>query len=63
MSQTVEVAAGAELLQTEKSDVSETFSQSQIASLPLINRNLTNLYADVPGVSTPFRWELARIRG
>ncbi len=49
MSQTVVVAAGAELLQTEKSDVSQTFAQSQLASLPLINRNLTNLYADIPG--------------
>ena len=49
MSQTVTVAAGAELLQTEKSDVSETFSQNQLASLPVINRNITQLYADVPG--------------
>jgi outer membrane receptor protein involved in Fe transport len=49
VSQTVTVAAGAELLQTEKSDVSETFNQTQLASLPIINRNITQLYADVPG--------------
>ena len=61
MSQTVTVAAAAELLQTEKSDVSETFNQAQLANLPVINRNLTQLYADVPGASLiRFRWEPER---
>ncbi len=49
MSQQVTVAAGAELLQTEKSDVSQTFDQQQVQNLPIIGRNITQLYSVVPG--------------
>src|SRR6185437_6234226 len=49
MSQEVTVAAGAELMQTEKSDVSQTFSQSQVQNLPVVGRNVTQLYSVVPG--------------
>ncbi len=49
MSQEVTVSAGAELLQTEKSDVSETFNQQQVQNLPVVGRNITQLYSVVPG--------------
>jgi Carboxypeptidase regulatory-like domain/TonB dependent receptor len=49
MSQEVTVAAGVELMQTEKSDVSQTFSQSQVQDLPVVGRNVTQLYSVVPG--------------
>jgi outer membrane receptor protein involved in Fe transport len=49
MSQEVTVAAGAELLQTEKSDVSQSFSQQQVQDLPIVGRNITQLYSVVPG--------------
>jgi outer membrane receptor protein involved in Fe transport len=48
-SQSIEVVAGAELLQAEKSDVSETFNELQVRDLPTIGRNVTQLYLTVPG--------------
>lgn len=49
MSQEITVAAGAELLKTEKSDVSQTFNQHQIQNLPVVGRNITQLYSVIPG--------------
>ena len=40
VNQTVEVTAAAPLLQTDRADVSQTFSAQQIAQLPSIGRNL-----------------------
>ncbi|MGI8990961.1 MAG: TonB-dependent receptor domain-containing protein [Bryobacteraceae bacterium] len=49
VAESVTVAAGAELLQSEKVDVSQTLSQSQIESLPVVGRNITQLYSVIPG--------------
>ncbi len=49
VAESVTVAAGAELLQSEKSDVSQTLSQSQIERLPVVGRNITQLYSVIPG--------------
>jgi hypothetical protein len=49
VSESVTVAAGAELLQSEKVDVSQTLGEAQIQNLPVIGRNITNLYLTVPG--------------
>jgi hypothetical protein len=49
VAESVTVAAGAELLQSEKVDVSQTLSQSQIANLPVVGRNVTQLYSVIPG--------------
>ena len=49
VSESVTVAAGAELLQSEKVDVSQTMSEHQIQELPTIGRNITQLYLTVPG--------------
>jgi outer membrane receptor protein involved in Fe transport len=48
--QAVTVAASSEVLKSEKSDVAQTFAQTQIESLPVVGRNLTQLYVTVPGV-------------
>jgi hypothetical protein len=48
-SQQIEVFAGAELLQAEKSDVSQTFNETQVKNLPVLGRNVTQLYLTVPG--------------
>src|ERR1700730_17617054 len=47
--QAVTVAASSEVLKSEKSDVAQTFAQSQIESLPVVGRNVTQLYVTVPG--------------
>ncbi len=49
VSESVTVAAGAELLQSEKVDVSQTLSESQVQNLPALGRNVTQLYLTVPG--------------
>jgi len=49
VAESVTIAAGAELLQSEKVDVSQTLSQSQIESLPVVGRNVTQLYSVIPG--------------
>ena len=49
VSETLTVSATAEVLQAEKVDVSQTFSEHQVQELPTIGRNITNLYLDVPG--------------
>ena len=49
MAQSVTVAASAELLQSEKVDVSQTLGEHQVQDLPTIGRNVTQLYLTVPG--------------
>ena len=49
VSESVTVAAGAELLQSEKVDVSQTLGERQVQELPTIGRNVTALYLTVPG--------------
>lgn len=49
-SETVTVAANTEVLKTEKIDVAQNFSQRAIEDLPVLNRNVTQLYVTVPGV-------------
>jgi hypothetical protein len=49
VAESITVAAAAELLQSEKVDVSQTISEQQIHDLPIIGRNVTQLYLVVPG--------------
>jgi hypothetical protein len=48
--ETVNVVAEAPLLKTEKSDVSDTMTQRQIQEMPVIGRDLSRVYFQVPGV-------------
>ncbi len=49
VAESVTVAAGAELLQSEKVDVSQVMNEQQIQDLPTVGRNVTMLYLTVPG--------------
>ena len=51
LSQTVEVTSEAAMLKTERSDVATTYSQKQVAELPVLNRRFTNFQLMTPGVS------------
>ena len=51
VTQTLEVAAEASLLKTERSDVSTTYSQKAVAELPMLSRRFTNFQLLTPGVS------------
>ena len=51
VTQTLEVAAEASLLKTERSDVSTTYSQKAVEELPMLNRRFTNFQLLTPGVS------------
>src|SRR5258708_39818637 len=51
VTQTLEVSAEASLLKTERSDVSTTYSQKQVAELPMLSRRFTNFQLMTPGVS------------
>lgn len=56
LTESIEVSAGAELLQTDRSDVSRKIETTQIANLPLtMNRNFQGLLNIVPGTSKSFR--------
>jgi hypothetical protein len=50
VSQTVEVTAGSQLVDTEKTDVSTAVTQQQIQALPLNGRDFANLAILAPGV-------------
>jgi hypothetical protein len=52
-SDTVEVTAGAAILQTETADVSTNISGRQLTDLPFATRNAVELLVDAPGTSTP----------
>jgi hypothetical protein len=51
LSQTVEVTSEAAMLKTERSDVATTYSQKQVAEIPVLNRRFTTLQLMTPGVS------------
>ncbi|MCL4402835.1 MAG: carboxypeptidase-like regulatory domain-containing protein, partial [Acidobacteria bacterium] len=56
VTESIEVAASAELLQTDRSDVSHKVETTQVADLPLtMNRNFQGLMNIVPGTSRSFR--------
>src|SRR5262245_56370210 len=50
---TVEVATGAEVLQTETATISSTLVGQQLHELPFTSRNLTELLVTQPGSATP----------
>lgn len=49
VNQSINVVASAELLQSEKVDVSQTLGEHQVQNLPTLGRNVTELYLTVPG--------------
>jgi Carboxypeptidase regulatory-like domain len=52
-SETVEVTAGAEIVQATTAEVSSNLSGRQITDLPFATRNAVELLVDVPGTATP----------
>jgi len=57
--ETVNVTAGADILQTATSAVGRTVGSTQVAELPLVTRNFTQLTALSTGVSSPVADSLA----
>ncbi len=56
VTESIQVEASAELLQTDRSDVSRKIEVAQIANLPLtMNRNFQGLMNIIPGTSRSFR--------
>jgi len=53
LTETVEVSAGAEILQTASATVTSTLVGRQLHELPFTSRNLTELIVTQPGSSTP----------
>ncbi len=53
LTETVEVAAGAEVLQTQTATVTSTLVGRQLHELPFTSRNLTELIVTQPGSATP----------
>ncbi|MBZ5620146.1 MAG: TonB-dependent receptor [Acidobacteriia bacterium] len=53
LTETVEVSAGAEVLQTQTATVSSTLVGRQLHELPFTSRNLTELIVTQPGSATP----------
>ncbi len=51
--ETVEVTAGAEIVQTQTADVSSNMTGRQLTDLPFPTRDAIELLIDVPGISTP----------
>ncbi len=50
-SSSVSVTAETPLLKTDRADVSDTLTTSEIESLPVLNRNMTGLVAGTPGIT------------
>jgi Carboxypeptidase regulatory-like domain/TonB dependent receptor-like, beta-barrel len=57
--ETVEVTAEAPQLKTDRADVATTFSEAQVESLPLYNRNFTSLQLLSPGNQRMNGWNHA----
>jgi Carboxypeptidase regulatory-like domain/TonB dependent receptor len=53
LTETIEVAAGAEVLQTATATVTDTLVGRQLHELPFTSRNLTELIVTQPGSATP----------
>ena len=51
--ETVEVTAGADIVQATTADVSSTLSGKQLTDLPFATRNAIELTVDLPGTATP----------
>jgi hypothetical protein len=51
-SETVVVQAGAEMVQSQSANITTTLVSSQITNLPLATRNVMDIIAGLPGVST-----------
>ena len=62
-SETVEVTAAANVLQTETADVSTNISGRQLTELPFATRNAIELLVDAPGTSTPTTPRSSTING
>jgi hypothetical protein len=62
-SETVEVVAGAEILQTATADVSTNLQGRQLTDLPFATRNAVELLVDAPGTSTPTTPRSSSING
>jgi hypothetical protein len=62
-SDTVEVTAAANILQTETADVSTNISGRQLTELPFATRNAIELLVDAPGTSTPSTPRSSTING
>ena len=52
LTETVEVKAGSELVQTQSTAVTSTMSVEQLTNLPLVSRNALYVVALLPGVAT-----------
>jgi hypothetical protein len=63
LTETVEVKAGAELVQTQSTAVTSTLSTEQLTELPLVSRNALYAVAMLPGVSTTGGPRAALING
>jgi hypothetical protein len=63
LTETVEVKAGAELVQTQTASVSSTLSTEQLRELPLISRNALYALNTLPGVSSTGGPRAALING
>jgi hypothetical protein len=61
--ETVEVTAGAAIIQTETADVSTNISGRQLTELPFATRNAIELLVDAPGTSTPTTPRSSSING
>lgn len=62
-SDTVEVTAGASLVQAETADVSTNLSGRQLTDLPFATRNAVELLVNAPGTSTPTTPRSSTING
>jgi hypothetical protein len=61
--ETVEVTAGAEIVQAATADVSTTLTGRQITDLPFATRNAIELLVDAPGTSTPTNPRSSSVNG
>jgi hypothetical protein len=62
-SETVEVTAGAEIVQAQTADVSTTITGRQLTDLPFATRNAVELLVDAPGTQTPTNPRSSSVNG
>jgi hypothetical protein len=62
-SETVEVTAGAEIVQAQTADVSTNLTGRQLTDLPFATRNAVELMVDAPGTQTPTNPRSSSING
>jgi hypothetical protein len=53
VTETVNVAAASQIVQTQSTTISSTINTSEIQNLPLNSRNVLNFVVNLPGVNTP----------